>query len=257
MIFHQPHNSAGGYNYNAFFYEKEIWEPHFHKNFELIFVVSGSIVCTVNGKVFTLKENEFGLCLPYDIHSIKPADNSRYWVMVFSSDYIRTFAKQISGKRALDFSFTCQNSVREFLLSNLINAKSPSVYLIKACLYAALGEFKESVSLCDSKEAENIGTICLFLEKHHTEDISLKSISKLLGYDYNYVSRYFNSVFNMSFTDFLNLYRLQTALSLLEEENKKIADIALESGFKSVRNFNCFFKKSMGLSPTEYKKSTR
>lgn len=257
MIFHQPHNSSSGYNYNAFFYETEIWEPHFHKNFELIFVIRGSIVCTIGGKTFNLCENQFGLCLPYDIHSIKPNDHSLYWVMVFSSDFVRTFAKKIAGKRATGFSFTCENSIKDFLISNLINRKNPSVYMLKSCLYAACNEFKESVNFTENKEAENIGTICLYLEEHHTENISLKSISNLLGYDYNYVSRYFHSVFNMSFTDFLNLYRLQTALTLLEEKNKKIADIAFESGFKSVRNFNCFFKKSMGLTPTEYKNNTR
>ena len=41
MIFHQPHNSKTNYNYNAFFYQKEKWDPHFHKNFEVIYVLEG------------------------------------------------------------------------------------------------------------------------------------------------------------------------------------------------------------------------
>lgn len=57
----------------------------------------------------------------------------------------------------------------------------------------------------------------------------------------------------MSFTDFLNLYRIETALRLLDETDKKITDIALESGFQSVRNFNEAFRKKIGISPSEYK----
>ncbi len=257
MIFHQTHNSGGRYNYNAFFYEKEVWEPHFHKNYELIYVVKGNIECTVNNSSFSLKEGDFGLCLPYAVHSIQPQSNTKYWVMVFSEDFIHTFGKQTSQKKAATIAFTCDPSVKEFLLHNLIYSQNTSIYLLKSCLYAVCNEFKKSVVLEENKETQNIDAICSFLEQKHTENISLKDLSQLLGYDYHYVSRYFNSMFNMSFTEFLNTYRIQTALSLLEEDGKKIVDIAYESGFKSVRNFNYCFKKSMGMTPLEYKKTSK
>lgn len=257
MIFHQPHNSGGRYNYNAFFYEAEAWEPHFHKNYELVYVVRGSIECTVNTSSYSLNEGDFGMCLPYAVHSIQPKTDSKYWVMVFSEDFVHTFGKQISRKKALGFTFTCDNSVKEFLLCNLIHAKAPSIYLLKACLYAACNEFKKAILFEENKETQHIDTICSFMEQKHTEDISLKDLSQLLGYDYHYVSRYFHSMFNISFTEFLNTYRLQTALALLEDDSKKMINIAFESGFKSVRNFNYCFKKAMGMSPLEYKKASR
>ena len=42
---------------------------------------------------------------------------------------------------------------------------------------------------------------------------------------------------------------------LLEETDKKIADIALESGFQSIRNFNNAFRLKFGISPGEYKRN--
>ena len=62
MIFHQSHNSKSSYNYNAFFYTNEIWDFHFHKNLELIYVEKGSVECTVNNTVYTLNPDDFGLC---------------------------------------------------------------------------------------------------------------------------------------------------------------------------------------------------
>lgn len=59
----------------------------------------------------------------------------------------------------------------------------------------------------------------------------------------------------MSFTNFLNIYRLETAIRLLEETDKKITDIALESGFQSVRSFNNSFNLKFGISPREYKRN--
>lgn len=256
MIFHQPHNSGGHYNYNAYFYEKEIWEPHFHKNYELIYVVKGDVDCTVNNLPFSLHKGDFGLCLPYAVHSIQPKSGAKYWVMVFSEDFIHTFGKQTSRKKASSFTFTCDDSVKEFLLHNLIYSNDTSIYLLKSCLYAVCNEFKKSVSLEENKETQNIDIICSYMDQKHTENISLKDLSQLLGYDYHYVSRYFRSTFNMSFTEFLNTYRIQTALSLLEEDGKKMVNVAYESGFKSVRNFNYSFRKAMGMSPLEYKKTS-
>lgn len=257
MIFHQQQNSGGRYNYNAFIYDHESFEMHFHKNYELTYALEGEIECVIDNKPYTLKKGEFGLCLPYCIHSLKPKKNSRYFVIVFSEDFVHTFSKNVSGLKALGFKFKCEKSIEEFILNNLINTTEISIYLMKSCLYAVCNEFKRSTEFIENKETRVIDKICTFIENNHTEDISLNDLAKLLGYDYNYVSRYFRSIFNMTFIDFLNIYRLQTALTLLENDDKSIIDVAFESGFKSVRNFNHCFKKMMGMSPTQYKTASR
>ena len=61
----------------------------------------------------------------------------------------------------------------------------------------------------------------------------------------------------MSFTHFVNMYRLETAIELLENTDGDITDIALGSGFQSVRNFNDYFKKSLNMTPSEYRKASR
>ena len=255
MIFHQPHNSKSNNNYNAFFYTSETWDFHFHKNLELIYVLKGNVQCVINNKEFNLQAGQYGLCLPYDIHSYKPEPDTLYWVGVFSEDYVRLFANQIHGKTASDFVFECPSNTDTFLRKTLISENPPSIMILKSCLYAACDAFISSVNLLENSDNKknNIPIIAEYVSANHTKNISLKDISNLLGYDYNYVSRYFNSAFNMSFSDFLNLYRIETALRLLDETDKKITDIALESGFQSVRNFNEAFRKKIGLSPSEYK----
>ena len=77
MIFHQPFNSLGNYSFNTATYTNEIWNYHFHKNLELIWVLEGSVVCTINGDSQKLTANELALCLPYDTHRYEPEDNTR------------------------------------------------------------------------------------------------------------------------------------------------------------------------------------
>jgi xylan 1,4-beta-xylosidase len=57
----------------------------------------------------------------------------------------------------------------------------------------------------------------------------------------------------MSFTEFLNSYRLDAALALLTETDKDITEIALESGFQSIRSFNEYFKSRIGTTPVKYR----
>ena len=255
MLFHQPHNSMGNYNSNARIYTDEVWQHHFHKNLELIYVLSGSVKCEINNCTYVLNKGDFGLCLPYDVHAYTPDRNTEYYVLVFSADYVRLFEKQIAGKTADGFIFKPSKEIYDFVKSELIKNTSPNVYMLKASLYSLCSEFLKSVKLSENKDRkQSIIAITDFLSKNHTKDVGLSDIAKLLGYDYHYVSRYFHSVFDMSFAELLGVYRLETAIKLMDETDKKIADIAFESGFGSVRSFNYTFKKHFGLSPNEYRK---
>lgn len=255
MIFHQPHNSLS-HNFNAVLYQHEVWNAHFHKSFELVYVIDGSLLCYSNGEEYFLKSGDFGICLPYDIHSYEPQGDTHYWVCVFSEDYVHDFYKMIKNKTG-SFAFNCSQSVTEFVNKNLINNKNPSRLLIKSALYSVCDEYLKCNNLADKnkKNTENIAVITEYVEKNHTKDIKLSDIGKLLGYDYHYVSRYFHTVFKMSFSEFLTLYRLETAVELMEQSDKKLVDVAMESGFQSVRSFNDCFKSHFKITPSEYRKN--
>lgn len=259
MIFHQPHNSKTNQNYNAFFYTDAVWDIHFHKNLELIYVVRGCVNCTVNNIEYKLYEGDFGLALPYDIHSYTPCDDTLYWVGVFSEDYVRQFSKQVGGKIANGFRFRCDEVTLEMLKSILINQDRPSTLRLKSCLYAICDAFLSSITLSEAKTEKKRTVIMItdYILQNHTSNITLKDIARLLGYDYNYVSRYFHTLFNMSFKDLVNMYRLETAVRLIDETDKKMTDIALESGFQSIRTFNDTFRKHFGINPSEHKKKTK
>ncbi len=259
MITHQVGNSLSNYNYNTYFYTDKIWDYHFHKNFELIYVLKGGLKCTINNVEHSLKSGEFGMFLPYEIHRIEPENDTYYWILIFSEEYIHYFAKRFSGKKSNGFAFRCQSHINEYLEKQLIGNESISTASLKSCLYAICDEYFKNIKLVDSDKSatDTIQYIADYIYENHTKKISLSDIADALGYDYNYMSRYFRKVFNTSFTDFVNIYRLETAIKLLEDTDKNITDIVYESGFQSVRAFNNFFKKNTGVSPSEYRKAPK
>lgn len=253
IAFHQPFNSLSS-SYNRRIFTNDIWKPHFHKNLELIYVISGEVSCTLNNRSYILKKEEFGLCLPYDIHSYTPSEGSRYCVCVFSGDYVNSFLRRIQGKTG-NFIFKCSDNVRAFFLKQIIENKKASFLMQKACFYAICSEYADNAVMekINTKKLSPMTKIVDYVSKNYKQNITLNEIAEMLGYDYHYTSRLFKSIFNMSFKDFLNTYRLDSAVILLHESDKKILDIAYESGFQSVRNLNSCFYKHFKLSPTDFK----
>lgn len=255
MLYHQPHNSSGNYNYNANIYHNVEWSYHFHKNFELIYVISGKISCTINNKSEILEAGDFALCLSNEVHALHSVDESRVWVGVFSGDFVHAFEKQVQNKTGAQFKFRCTREIEEYLKAVLINEDRPSTYLLKSSLYAVCAEYSRQIPLSElsTKNHMLMKDIVDYVHTNFQNHIELSDMAEALGYDYYYVSKCFHRIFNMSFTDFLNAYRLEHALTQLTESNKNITSIAYESGFQSIRNFNHVFKEYTGKSPSQYR----
>ena len=255
-IFHQPHNSMGNHSYNVCVYDRVNYDLHFHKNYEVIYVISGSAICSVNGKTKTLAEGEFAICLSNEIHSIKSVGEAKVWIGVFSADFISEFARCQSGKTGAEFSFRCSESTGAYLRENLIKRSLSDVFLIKSCLYALCSEYLRQIPLESAVEKKSsiMGAIVEYVEKNYKNQISLSTISQSLGYDYCYFSKIFRRLFSMNFNEFLNIYRFNEACALLVDSELSVTAISYESGFQSVRSFNNTFKRYAGVSPSEWRR---
>ena len=259
MIYHQPFNSRGNHSYNAVFYRNVDFRSHFHRNFELIYVLDGEIRCVIEEQGEVLRKGEFAMILSNEIHSIESVGDSKCWVGVFSGDYVQEFAAFTEGKKADRIAFACPSSVEQFLRKHLIQMEPPKLFLLKSCLYAVCETYVASVGLKrhDKKNRGMMRLIFDYVADNYRRQISLSLMAKELGYNYHYLSKCFRRIFAMSFPDFLKTFRLDAAVSLLTETDKDVIEIALESGFQSIRSFNDSFKKDIGTTPMRYRKEQR
>jgi AraC-like DNA-binding protein len=103
--------------------------------------------------------------------------------------------------------------------------------------------------------------ILMYSEKVYLDnDLSLPKLAKRLGASSNETSYLINEVYQDNFYNFINKYRIEASKDLLLSEkysHLNILGIAYESGFNSKTTFNTTFKKYVGLSPTEFVKSTQ
>ena len=88
-------------------------------------------------------------------------------------------------------------------------------------------------------------------------ELSLKQLAAELKTPERLLSGVINQYSNQNFYDFINNFRIEKAKKLLAEDTLKkstIQEIFYDSGFNSKSTFNLAFKKSTGITPTEYKK---
>ena len=254
MIFHQKQNTYSISNYSCYRYDNTVWKSHFHRDFEILYVISGTLLCCIGGKTDTLTEGDFAMCLPYEIHSYTPKDKASYVVWGFSENYVRAFALSVKGKTADSFKFRCCSHTKDYVLNMLKQDTRDNTFCVKSCLYGLCAEYLNQVHLSEpDKKSEKALDFIKYIEDNFHRDITLSDAAQHLGYDYHYISRFFKKQFGMNFGDFLSTFRIQKAVSLLEETDKSITSVAFESGFQSLRTFNHCFKKRIGSSPSQYR----
>lgn len=110
--------------------------------------------------------------------------------------------------------------------------------------------------LLNPEFAEQIDKLMRTDKPYLLPDITLDMLAEKLSIPAKDLSMIINRHFNNNFYEFINNYRIEEARKVLEDpknQHKTITDIYLEVGFNSKSVFNTFFKKTLGVTPSEYR----
>lgn len=86
--------------------------------------------------------------------------------------------------------------------------------------------------------------------------LSLPKLAEVMGVSVNYLSQVINQQANQNFFDFINRYRVHEVQRLMREKpDRTVLDLAMNAGFNSKSAFYTAFRKNIGMTPSQYKKS--
>jgi AraC-like DNA-binding protein len=89
---------------------------------------------------------------------------------------------------------------------------------------------------------------------HHTgSQLSLRSLAHLVGTNEFNLKRDFKAAFGSTVYQYLNQHKMEQAKSMLIEEDRTIAEIAIRTGYKHATHFTTAFKKYFGYLPNSIK----
>ncbi len=226
---------------------------HLHDAFEFITVTEGEMVVTVDKKKYSLLAGEKLLVFPNQVHELSTPCHSRHFLCIFSPKLVQAYNKTYLSRVPEDNLFEIDDFYVEKLMKLDENAQ---ITIIKGLLYSICGEF-DAVARYKERKSEKDGLllrIFKFVENNYSTECSLKELAHKTSYNYVYLSKYFKECTGISFTDYVNRYRVNEACYIIGSAEYTMLKVAYECGFDSLRTFNRNFRKIMGVTPSEYKK---
>lgn len=104
---------------------------------------------------------------------------------------------------------------------------------------------------------ENILRIINHMEEHLAEDLDLEDYAKKAGMSKFHFCRTFKKYMELSPMQFLAHMRMNRAKIILGCSRRSVSEVADEVGFSDLSNFIKNFKKVVGVTPTNYRKTAR
>lgn len=93
------------------------------------------------------------------------------------------------------------------------------------------------------------------IKQRQDDALTLRSLSRRLGYSEYYVTRKFREISGLQFRDYLRLRRLAFALWEVRDNDRSLLEIAVDYGFSSHEAFTRAFKAVYGITPSQYRKN--
>lgn len=241
-----------------------------HTEVELFFVLEGSLEIKVEQKVSQLKADDILVVNSNKKHMMKPDGNPL--IMRLLIDYLMicdTFQGQ-------DVVFWCSSAGSENeryqelrrllkrLLKHYVEAENYSQsFGFQADCYAVLNQLTANfmVKAADiqgnedsDRYEERLSQINTYINTNYDQPISMKELSEKLYLSNGYLSRFFKKNYGMSFANYLTNVRLLHAVDELLYTDIPVTRVAYDCGFTSAALFNKVFKKSYGVTPTEFRR---
>lgn len=94
-----------------------------------------------------------------------------------------------------------------------------------------------------------------FIEDHLGGDLSLARIAEVVFFNPSYLSRFYKQKTGRNLIEYINATKAEAAAGMLKELQLKVNEIALKLGFESPSYFTAFFKKTMGMTPQDYREA--
>lgn len=137
-------------------------------------------------------------------------------------------------------------------------------YILKTVNYEEFGSCIDrlKISLYNNEVKEKpvvkkervITGITKYMQEHLSEDVSLHILSEEFHLNSQYISQLFKNEIGVNFLTYLTNIRMEHAKKLLLSSSLSIAEVSEQSGYGDYRVFTKVFKKSEGITPSQYRR---
>ena len=257
-------------------YAERSYRAHWHTYGEITMVGTGdNNLFRVNQTVYTLKEGDFVLAWPMEVHEVIDADRMTTLVVQFSNAFANSL---FDFQRIMHFYHDkhiikkdehpelCAGLADIILEMKKIFFENGRDRETKCCILLMRfmmllddhrKEFVESGETSVGYSRETLKSIFMvsdYIKNNLTDDdLSQSTMAAKAGISKEYFSKMFKEITGTNYSHWLNMIRIEKAISLFSGDKRTLTEIAMLSGFQSIPTFNRVFKEFKGISPGEYR----
>ena len=247
--------------------------------FELIYIIDGTGVQSVNKNKFNYRKGNLFLLTPEDIYSFDINTPTQFFFLRFNEYYINTkSAKDKEAVQSLEYILLnashrpgciLKNKADKPLIASLIESiirenTNQQLYhgkIIEQIVHTIITIVARNIALKLPKNVkENTGEAVLdllhYIQQNIFEPKNLKAekLSKHFGISLNYLGRYFKKQTGETMQQYISNYKLRLIETRLLHSDMRINEIAYELNYTDESHLNRAFKKHKGVSPSEFRK---
>lgn len=144
----------------------------------------------------------------------------------------------------------------DFTPGALKDVESAKEYVI-SIVHKAVGMREQTAS---DRYRDVVMQVMEYIEENYAdEDLSLNLVASHVNFSPNHLSTIFSQQTNQTFIKYLTDFRMNKAKELLRCTGEKSSVISMKVGYKDPHYFSYLFKKTQGMTPTQYrgKKDTK
>lgn len=241
--------------------------PAAHPHYVLHYILNGKGTFHVDGRIYTLCKDQ-GFLMEPNIMSSYEADAEDPWTYLWIA-FDGTSAKallQMMGltHNSLTYTANCGAKLMK-VINNMLKNEDRGLEQ-ELFLQAQMFQFFSILShdlttdtniFQQNKQNYYVRAAEEYIRKHYAEDISVQDISDCVGISRSYLTTLFQNILQTSPSDYLTDFRLTRAHEQLGITDLPISKIAEVCGYQNPLVFTRAFKKKIGLTPSQYRKSVR
>ncbi len=253
---------------------------HSHDFTEIVVILNGSAIHIIDGTEYPISKGHIYVINQGTQHGYKDVNNLEYFNIMFKLEdfFLSDELKKLPGFQALlilepfyrkndNFSSklvlgsielkkveTILDSILEEYLSKQDGYNSMIQSYLTALLIFLSREYyfnKENYS----KKIFKLSEVISLIETKYTENITIDILSSMSCMSKRNFIRVFKHNYGTTPIDYIMNLRFKKACELLKSSNNSISQIALECGFDDPNYFSRQFKKQIGKTPMQWRKS--
>lgn len=255
---------------------------HHHKEIEVTYIHKGYGQRCIGHKIEPFQAGELAIAGSMLAHTWKPADDclphqdQHSFVLQFHPDVFgKDFWQSPEQKDLLAFikksqagliTKSIEPSVCLEHYQNILHSEGIQRTLHFISFLNALTEldWEEPISkvlheenALTQKGAPTIEKVVNHMLQHYPEEIRQPDMAKLSSMSISHFSRFFKQSTGHSFSEYLNLIRVDQACQRLQHKQHSISQVAFDVGYRNLSQFNLAFKKQCGITPKEYRRRSQ